>query len=104
MRFRLSKRLSPAAKKALLRRDPEELLGALVDLTAATNPEGFSEFLEGLGGRVRCPLPETHQLSVEIPAGRLADLADLKGVAHVELGTRFQPSDPPRPLPADSEE
>ncbi|MCH9647322.1 MAG: hypothetical protein K0U98_03725 [Deltaproteobacteria bacterium] len=104
MRFRLSRRLSPAAKKALLRRDPEELLGALLDLTAAAEVEGFAEALEALGGSVSCSLPETHQLSVEIPAGRLADLADLRGVAHVELGTPYRPPAPSSPATVDSEE
>jgi hypothetical protein len=89
MKAKLSSRLSPGAKKQLLSAREGEVLHSLLQVAPTANVPGLCQELEAVGAAVRSWMEETRLMSIDIPAERLADVADLQGVTYVEAGTKY---------------
>jgi hypothetical protein len=67
------------------------VVSGLVRLTPSADVADLQAKIAALGGKVRASMTEADLLSVEVPASRLSDLADLPGVSYVEAGERYAP-------------
>lgn len=90
MKHRLSNRLSPGAKKRFLAGAPEEPVRCLLQVAPAADAPALRRGVEALGGTVQSWMTETRLLGVQVPAGTLAALADLPGVAYVDAETPYR--------------
>ena len=100
MKGKLSRRLSPAAKKAVLLAPPESTVRALVEVASGDEPGELRSRFETAGATLARWTEGSRLLALEAPAGRLQDLADLKGVVYLDLATAFRPDEEAGPLPA----
>jgi hypothetical protein len=89
MKYRISSKLSPKAKKALLTAREGQRLSCLLEVSPSRNVQGLRRELEALGGEIKSWTEETHSMSVEMDASNLEDLANLEGVVYVETGERY---------------
>ena len=88
MNRRLSSRLSPQAKKAILLSPHETVTGILEVASGAT--AGVKHAIESLGGKVRSTIDQANSVTFEIVAEHLAELADFDGVVYVATHDRYQ--------------
>ena len=90
MKARLSKRLSPRAKKLVLLEDERARIRALVQVAPSTSPETFRAALEEQGAEVSSWNEETRLLAVELEVGQLNELADHEGVVYIDTATDYR--------------
>jgi len=89
VKTRLSGRLSPGAKKRLLAAAPGDVVRCLLSVAPAADVEALRRALAEHGATVQSWLEETRLLSADVPAERLAEVADLPGVVYVEAATGY---------------
>ncbi len=92
MKDRLSRRLSPAAKKAFLLSAPEAPIRALVEVVAPEFVEELKARFEEEGATLTRWTQGTRLLTLEATAGLLPDLAQLEGVLYIDVATKFRQS------------
>ncbi|MCB1032659.1 MAG: hypothetical protein KDD47_02360 [Acidobacteria bacterium] len=97
MKGRLSRRLSPAAKKAVLLSPPESTVRALVEVASGDDPGELQSRFEAAGATRTRWAEGSRLLTLEAPAGRLQTLADLEGVVYLDLAATFRPDEEARP-------
>lgn len=90
MSLPLSKRLSPSAKKIVLRATGDEKVSSLVQVAPSINYAAFCQGVQQRGGAVRSWLPEANLATVEIGVSHLSELADMNGVVYVEAGQTYR--------------
>lgn len=89
MKTRLSGRLSPAAKKQLLT-GAGRPVQALLQVAPVADLPALCEQLAALGAAAGSWMEETRLLSAEVPADRLAEVAELEGVVYVDAATAYR--------------
>ncbi|MCP4898598.1 MAG: hypothetical protein GY906_16620 [bacterium] len=90
MKSRLSKRLSPKAKKLALLGEEGQRVKAFVQLAPQADIDSLRDEIAGLRGLVTASMVETRSLSVEVDVDQLEKVANLKGVLYVDAGSRFR--------------
>jgi hypothetical protein len=91
MNYKLSNKLSPRAKKAMLMAGEGQRLSCLLQVSPSRNVQKLRRELEEMGGSIKSWTEETHLMSVEMDASHLSDMADLEGVVYIETGERCAP-------------
>ena len=89
MKTKLSSRLSPGAKKQLLSAREGEILHSLLQVSPTADVPSLRQDLAAVGAAVRSWMEETRLMSVDIPAERLTEVADFRGVTYVEAATKY---------------
>ena len=89
MKARLSSRLSPGAKKQLLGAAEGDRFHGLLQVAPTANLPVLRRELAAVGATIQSWMEEARLMSVDVPAARLAEVADLQGVTYVEAGTRY---------------
>lgn len=89
MKRRLSSRLSPQAKKMILR-SPQQTVTGMLELAATGDAEQVQQTVESCGGKMRATPDGSSTVTFEIGAAHLAELADLEGVVYVSTEERYQ--------------
>jgi hypothetical protein len=92
MAQRLPRRLSPKAKYRLVRAGADERVRTLVKTAGVTDPDDLISQVTALGGTVRSFDHETGLLTVDLPAVQLGNLAEVRGVVHVDAEDVYRPS------------
>lgn len=87
--MKLSSKLSPKAKKALLSAEGGEQVSCLLQIAPSQNVNALRRQVESLGGTIRSWMEETHLLSVDLDASQLNQLVDMDGVIYIETGERY---------------
>ena len=95
MKHKLSRRLSPAAKKAFLLSTPEAPVRALVEVAAPESVAELKARFEERGASLARWTEGTRLLTLEAPAGLLSDLAELEGVLYIDVATEYRPGEEP---------
>jgi hypothetical protein len=90
MSQKLSNKLSPQAKKAVML-GSDQLVVALVQMAPAADRVGTVHSLQALQAVLRSWSNATGIATVELRADKLDRLADLEGVVYIEIGERYQP-------------
>ena len=90
VKARLSRRLSPQARKLVLRQSREESVRALVQVAPTADLEALRAELEGHGAKVSSWMEETRLLTIEVDVGHLAEVAELPGVTYVDVATAYR--------------
>lgn len=85
----LPRNLSPRAKKSLLTATGDEVVRVLVQVAPIADDDALEQQIVEVGGTVGSRIGETRQLTVDLPARRLGELADLDGVVYVETGEPY---------------
>jgi len=86
---RLSSRLSPGAKKQLMGAADGELFHGLLQVAPTADVPVLRRELAAAGATIKSWMEEARLMSIDVPADRLAEVADLRGVTYVEAGTRY---------------
>lgn len=89
MAQRLSSKLSPKAKKAVLMDSGGAVVG-LVQMAPSTERADLEQEVRRLGGNVESWIADTGLAAIKIPTAQLNELAELDGVVYVEIGERYQ--------------
>lgn len=89
MKVKLSSRLSPGAKKEFLAARGAEVFHGLLQVAPAADLPDLRQNLAAIGGTVQSWMEEARLMSVDVPARRLPEVADLKGVTYVEAGSKY---------------
>ena len=89
MKRRLSKRLSPKAKKLCLQSGTDEPVSGLIRVSATVDEESLRTAIESRGMVVRSWLKEANLVTVDASVGQLSELAELDGVVYVEADERY---------------
>ena len=89
MKHRLSKHLSPSAKKAVLRHREGERVKAQIELARNVDLDALQNVLLHLGASEVRWHEQTHLLVVEVAAESLEEVAELEEVGYVELAERY---------------
>lgn len=89
MAQKLSSKLSPKAKKAVLMGAGGAVVG-LVQMAPNAERADLEREVHALGGSVESWTAEAGLAAIEIPTARLNELAELDGVVYVEIGERYQ--------------
>jgi hypothetical protein len=89
-RHRLSKRLSPQAKKAVLTSPPEALVLVMAEIGSVTQLAAVRRELARLAAVERSWSAESRLLTLETRVGDLAALAAVAGVVHVDLAAAYR--------------
>jgi len=97
MKHTLSRKLSPRAKKTILRH-PGQVVKALVHVSRIPDPPAFEEAIRELGGTLRSWRDEL-LVSIEVPAAVLQDLAERSEVRYLETDERFGVEEQATPPP-----
>jgi hypothetical protein len=90
MSQKLSNKLSPQAKKAVML-GSDQLVVALVQMAPAADRVATERSLQALQAALRSWSNTTGIATVELRADKLDRLADLEGVVYIEIGERYQP-------------
>lgn len=85
MKYQLSSKLNPAAKKLLLIDSSDKIVLVLVKVTPTADVVELEKELDKISGKVRSWMKETYLLSLEIPINCLEKLAELNSIVFVEL-------------------
>ena len=90
MSHRLSRKLSPKAKKLLLTESCQhEKMSFLIRVSPDRSVEEICRAIRSLDGKCRTVLEETDLLIVELEAGKLSTLAQIEGVVYIEPATPY---------------
>ena len=89
MKAKLSSRLSPQAKRQFLTAAEGDVFHGLLQIAPTADVSGLRQDLTEVGATVQSWMEETRLMSVDVPAERIGDVADLHGVTYVEAGTRY---------------
>jgi hypothetical protein len=90
MAQKLSAKLSPKAKKALMIGGNESVV-ALVTMAPNADRAELERAIGALGGAVQTWDRTTAVAAVEAPAAKLGELADLDAVVYIEIGETYRP-------------
>lgn len=90
MKAKLSSRLSPTAKKQLLSAREGDMCQGLLQIAPAADVPSLRRDLAAVGASVQSWMEETRLMSVQVPAERLGEVADLQGVTYVEAAGKYQ--------------
>lgn len=90
MKRRLSKRLSPKAKKLCLQSSMEEPVSGLISVSAMVDEASLRTAIESRGIVIRSWLKEARLVTVDASVGQLPELAELDGVVYIEAGEAYR--------------
>ncbi len=85
-----SSRLGPSARKLQLRSTETDRVSSLVQVAPSIDPDSFRREVADRGEVIRTWLDHANLITVEIPARRLSELADLPGVVYVEAAQAYR--------------
>lgn len=89
---KLSRQLSPQAKKAMLRAQPGDWIKGTLLLGAKTPPDDLTESLRKLGAKPGSWSETTHQMTVELPIACLESVVGLPEVMYFEAASAYSNS------------
>ena len=90
MKRKLTKRLSPKAKRLYLQATPGEQVACLIQISPTADTEALRHDLETHGAVIRSWMDFEHLVTVEVDATQLTEVAELDGVIYLEAGERYQ--------------
>ena len=89
---KLSRQLSPQAKKAMLRARPGDWIKGTLLLDAKSSPEALTESLRELGAKPGSWSETAHQLTVELPVACLESVFANPAVMYFEAASTYSSS------------
>jgi len=89
LKKRLSNRLSPSAKKAVLRGKPGKIILGLLQVASSVEFDVLEQQLITLGAEPGAWNKLTHQLTLSVPVERLEALVELDDVVYFETAAPF---------------
>jgi hypothetical protein len=90
MSQKLSSKLSPQAKKAVMLGSNQPVV-ALMQMAPSADRVATEHALQALDADLRSWSDTTGVATIALPADNLDRLADLEGVVYIEIGERYQP-------------
>jgi hypothetical protein len=90
VKVRLSRRLSPRAKSALLQAAADERVHVLLSVSARTDVAALARRLQERGVDVSSVSTETHTIAASIAARSLDEVASLPEITYVEAAADYR--------------
>ena len=92
MKYKLSNKLSPRAKKLFLKSASNQPVPLLIQFASTLSVSELIDEIKELGGTYRNYIGEGNLLTVELEPAKLNQLAELRGVTYIEAQTKYSAS------------
>jgi|GEM_PF-4577230 len=89
MKQRLPRSLGPKAKRFILKEAPDAVASCMVEFAPNAERNAVDTKLKQLNGKIRSWDASSRIMTVEIPAAKLPELANLDLIVYVELAARY---------------